>query len=448
MLFKILNYKFTGLFFMLAVIGYLSVEMFGPNKQSFLPGKTSSAHHQIELACDLCHTPLDGVKQKACLDCHGDALKEASDSHAKKVFNDPRSYAMLEKINAKKCVSCHAEHLDTKNSGKTVSVPTDYCFACHDDIEEERPSHKGLSAEDCSASGCHNYHDNTALYEDFVKKHLDENSTLSSTVVPLRNIAELTRKKLPLIAAKNLSIKDQDASNLVPNIQIIKQWAKSGHAEAGVNCTHCHKTDDKTKGSVTAKWTDTPSLKVCEDCHTEEAKNFYKGKHGMRLAAGLSPMQPDLARIPMKQQAHDKKLTCNTCHFAHDYNTRKAAVSACLDCHDDTHSKAYITSPHYQLWLKELSGELPAGSGVSCATCHLPRLKIRKNGLNRILVNHNQNANLRPNSKMIRDVCLQCHGLAFSLQSLADSNLVLNNYSSSATEKHKTIDMVKNRAKK
>jgi len=445
MLFKLLDYKYTGLLCLLLVLGYLSVEMFGPNKQTFLPGKSTSAHHQIELACDQCHTPIDGVKQEACLDCHGDALKEVEDSHAPKVFNDPRSYAMLEKIDAKLCITCHAEHLDDQNGGKIAAVPTDFCFACHDDIEEERPSHKGLSAEGCSASGCHNYHDNTALYEDFVKKHLDEENTFSTAVLPLRNIAEINKKNDSSI--KQLKIQDQDASIPVQNKEIIHQWSNTGHAGSGVNCSHCHQVNDKLNPSAIPVWKDQPSIEVCTECHSKEADNFYRGKHGMRIAAGLSPMKPELARVPMNQDAHQLELTCNTCHSAHSYDTKKAAVDACLGCHNDEHSKTYIGSPHHTLWLKEVSGELPEGSGVSCASCHLPRTVIRENGGNRILVNHNQNANLRPNSKMIRDVCMKCHGLSFSLESLADNHLMLNNYSSSTTEKHKTIEMVKQRIK-
>jgi hypothetical protein len=63
MLFKLLDYKYTGLLLMLLAMAYVSFEMLGQDKQSYLPGKATSAHHQIELACEQCHTPLDGVKQ-------------------------------------------------------------------------------------------------------------------------------------------------------------------------------------------------------------------------------------------------------------------------------------------------------------------------------------------------------------------------------------------------
>ena len=56
-----------------------------------------------------------------------------------------------------------------------------------------------------------------------------------------------------------------------------------------------------------------------------------------------------------------------------------------------------------------------------------------------VVVNHNQNANLTPNEKMLRTVCLQCHGLQFSMDALADRNLILSNFSGRPSEKHPGI---------
>lgn len=45
-----------------------------------------------------------------------------------------------------------------------------------------------------------------------------------------------------------------------------------------------------------------------------------------------------------------------------------------------------------------------------------------------MLVQHNQNDTLRPNEKMIRPVCVSCHGLAFSIDALADPALIARNF--------------------
>ncbi|MGH8566471.1 MAG: hypothetical protein ACREXU_00265 [Gammaproteobacteria bacterium] len=89
---------------------------------------------------------------------------------------------------------------------------------------------------------------------------------------------------------------------------------------------------------------------VCAVCHTEP----YGGDavlqsacecHGEALKAGRGGRQ------------------------AHRFDTRHAAVEACLGCHDDTHSRAYRASPHGRLWEAERAGRDAPGSGVSCAAC-------------------------------------------------------------------------------
>jgi hypothetical protein len=161
----------------------------------------------------------------------------------------------------------------------------------------------------------------------------------------------------------------------------------------------------------------------------------------MRLAQGLSPMRPDWARLPMTDGSGHRELNCSSCHGAHRYETRHAASEACLSCHADSHSRAYKNSPHFRLWQAELSGEAPSGSGVSCATCHLPREVHAVNGVDHVRVQHNQNANLRPNEKMIRTVCLSCHGLEFSLDALADRGLIENNFANAPSRHVDSIDM-------
>ena len=145
--------------------------------------------------------------------------------------------------------------------------------------------------------------------------------------------------------------------------------------------------------------------------------------HGMRAGSGLPPMTPSVAQLPMHAAAGHKLLNCCACHDAHNPDMNDAAVNACLSCHDDAHSRAYTGSAHHQLWQLELTGGAEPGTGVSCATCHMPRSKDGQ-------VQHNQNHNLRPNEKMVRTVCLNCHGLQFTLDALADTQLKADCYSS------------------
>jgi hypothetical protein len=191
---------------------------------------------------------------------------------------------------------------------------------------------------------------------------------------------------------------------------------------------------------------------------------FTEGKHGMRLRAGLlatrdgplglfkaaklSPMSPAQARLPMRESAAHKALGCNTCHAAHGYDLKAARVEACAGCHDDAHTKAYFASPHFELFKKEMAGEAPRGSGVSCATCHMPITEGRKpDGSKSVFVTHNQNDNLRPNEKMVRSVCSNCHGLQFSLDALADPALIAKNFQGLSAVHVESIEWAHSRAR-
>jgi hypothetical protein len=59
----------------------------------------------------------------------------------------------------------------------------------------------------------------------------------------------------------------------------------------------------------------------------------------------------------------------------------------------------------------------------------MPRIDFDVNDwMSRIMVEHNQNATLSPNEKMIRPTCLHCHGLGFTLDALADDALIASNF--------------------
>jgi hypothetical protein len=425
---------------------YLIHALVHGDARMFVNGQTSSGHHQIEEACGACHAdPFGGaqVLQTACVGCHGDELKEAGDSHPKRLFTDPRNAERVKIIDAKRCVTCHTEHRPGLTGVGGVSVPADNCVYCHADIGKERPSHAGLSAVGCAAGGCHNYHDNSALYEDFLTKHLHDAETNPQARLAERNLLEFLRATAAK-PVRALQREDQDAPATLPlHSRIVTNWSLTAHANAGVNCTDCHARPIAANAGKT--WRDKPDLKVCRECHRAEAEGFLHGKHGMRIAQDLSPMSPALARQPMNTNARDKVLTCNSCHPPHRYDTHHAATNACLGCHDDKHSRAYKESPHYRLWRDEVSRRGPPGSGVSCASCHLPREFHREQGVTRVRVEHNQNKNLRPNEKMIRGVCLTCHGLGFTIDALADPILIERNFKGRPRRHIESLEMAEKR---
>lgn len=450
----------------------------GGDRTVLLPGQTAGAHHQLEIACETCHSSAPFASQasirkdinKTCVSCHKDELKAADDSHPKKKFTNPRMAAYWEKIDGRFCTSCHAEHLPEVTGSMMLTLQADYCVACHSegeqDIRKDRASHADLSFDTCASAGCHNYHDNRALYEDFLVKHADQPWLADQPMIAAAALPAPARAtQADAIEAYLAQIALEDADEAIS-----LDWAASAHASAEVSCQSCHAPKE-------AAWTDHPDQGVCADCHKPAAKGFALGRHGMRghpkiakardagkrlralgwkdapepLVAALeaflddpSPpavMRTDEARIDLREDAHGQGMTCVSCHSPHQEDPQVTAVTACLSCHDDEHSQSYEGSPHDALWQAELAGTGAPGSGVTCATCHMPQTE--KKGM--AVTNHNQNDNLRPNERMIRPVCMQCHGLGFAIDALADPALIANNFSGQPSRHIESIDWATSR---
>ena len=130
------------------------------------------------------------------------------------------------------------------------------------------------------------------------------------------------------------------------------------------------------------------------------------------------------ARLPMRADAAHDSLDCGSCHRPHAADIERAAVGACCPV-TTTPTAAPIAEPlTTRVWRAESAGEAAPGTGVSCATCHMIKVEHRGG----VVTSHNQNDNLRPNEKMVRTVCLDCHGLGFAIDALADPALVAANF--------------------
>ena len=397
-----------------------------PIKAALLPGETTHGHYQIELACSACHdassaasASADDVMNDACVRCHGEQLRDADDTHPARKFNDPVHADLLATLDAQSCLSCHAEHVPERTTAMGLTMPVDYCWHCHQDVGDSRPSHVGMTHDTCATAGCHNYHDNRALYEKFLDNHYGQPDLL----------AEFTRLELTSVAPPAAPPAAAHPAGLDIAPEILSDWSADAHAAAGVNCGGCHGGDD-----VDQPWTDSVSLETCGGCHQRQSGSFVQGRHGMRLSPDLgvelSPMTPAMARLPMHADAAHRELTCNACHSGHRFDTAFAAADACLQCHADDHSLAWRDTAH-------------AGSdvGVTCATCHMPRTESDDGT---VWVNHNQNTTLRPNETMARQVCLDCHGLEFSLSSLADVDAARSCYAAAPDHRIESVQMAHN----
>lgn len=425
----------------LLLAGALGYELFAqPQKPHFLPGQTSVGHFQIELSCGACHSESFSDRdtiQQSCVDCHGAELRLARDTHPKSKFTDPRNANRLSEIDARYCVACHSEHTPEVTLPMGLTLPSDFCLTCHQDIAEDRPSHAGMAFDTCASSGCHNYHDNLALYEDFLIEHAGEPPLKPDGGLPRSSLSEL----IAMSGQAWLVFKPERTPQVAESAwqEAHQDWAGSAHGQANVGCRNCHQPD------TDQAWAERPDTAICGNCHQQEQDGFRSGRHGMRLAQGLPAMKPAQARQPMKPNATHQSLTCNSCHTPHQQDTRVAAVEACVGCHDDEHTLAYEGSPHHTTWTEFLAGDRPRETAVSCATCHMPRLDSDRFGQPVVVVEHNQNATLRPNEKMIRTSCMNCHGLAFSIDALASPELIRTNFHGEPETHIPSIDMALDR---
>lgn len=481
----------------LSLVGTAAVAawmLVGGDRRPLLIGETTGVHHQFEIACETCHAaePFSTEKKilkklnKTCLNCHKEELKISNDSHPYKKFKSPRMADYWAKIDARYCTSCHIEHRPEITRVGAVTLPMDYCVACHSegeqDVRKNRPSHADLEFDSCATAGCHNFHDNRALYEDFLVKHAGQPwlKTGPTGETPVHKLAATLRAEPAGDAlATEMASWLQAGQAVAPAAYLteaaVADWAGSGHAKAGVNCAGCHaptEKEDASLAAIKAAWVKEPEQAVCASCHRNENKTFRIGRHGMRghpkiakprklskrlKAIGLKGAEERLpeamrawledpapsktmtvaeARIPMHAAAHGAEVTCASCHSEHKVDRVFAAVEACASCHADEHTAAYFDSRHHELWLAEISGAAPPGSGVACADCHMPKMETGST----VFTNHNQNDVLRPNEKMIRPVCMDCHSLEFAIDALADPDLVARNFKGRPTEQVPSMD--------
>ena len=62
-----------------------------------------------------------------------------------------------------------------------------------------------------------------------------------------------------------------------------------------------------------------------------------------------------------------------------------------------------------------------------------------------VVVQHKPNANLRPNEKRVRGVCLKCHSFGLSIDALADRELIRRNFSGQPARHVPSIDLTSSR---
>ena len=144
----------------------------------------------------------------------------------------------------------------------------------------------------------------------------------------------------------------------------------------------------------------------------------------------------------MQHDVMQKQMNCNACHDVHSANTVEASVDACLTCHSDNHSLNYQNSRHAELFAASQELPRPGPGAVSCSTCHLPRVTHGQGDSATVKVNHNNTYNLKPQDRMVGDVCMNCHGIEYSYNSIFDPELVEANFDRPPTLEMQTFGLM------
>jgi predicted CXXCH cytochrome family protein len=399
-----------------ALVGWLGGKFLAGRRAWLLPGVTSDGHHVIETACGACHSGFARPSNDTCTRCHRAEL--ADDTHPTATFDDPRWAAELARLDARRCISCHTEH---RRSERGVTASPELCFGCHDDVVSKRANHRGFAPGSCLDGGCHNYHDNRTLSAAFMSKRLGHPATFARVQRLDWHRAATQPSAAPAPTAAGGARGGSESTALIR-----ERWRGSAHARQNVDCARCH--------GEAEQFVARPDERACAPCHSFEVASFRRGKHGARGTVGLPALRGAEARQPMRRDAEHAGLGCGTCHDAHGLDTRYAAVRACLSCHADQHSRAYLDSPH-------------AAVSVTCATCHLPRLEVSERaGGTRVAVHHDNNFTLQPRDRMARQVCLQCHSLELAFASLFDEQVVRSNFLRAPQRPHPAIEMLRTAA--
>ena len=217
-------------------------------RSTLLVGQTTAAHRQIEMACESCHAAPAFADAKAaekamniaCRNCHENELKAGSDSHPRKAFRSPRMAVYWERLDARLCTTCHVEHRPEVTRAGAVTMAMDFCAACHaeceQDVRRNRSSHAGLTFDTCATADCHNYHDNRALYEDYLVEHAHQPWLQSRHVHALSALYRAWKPHPEMAIQMDDAVAPKAAR---ADREILDHWADSGHAAAEVNCAGC-----------------------------------------------------------------------------------------------------------------------------------------------------------------------------------------------------------------
>ena len=283
------------------------------------------------------------------------------------------------------CVTCHVEHRPEITLPMGVTLAADFCAHCHQDIAKDRPSHKGMAFNTCNSAGCHKFHDNRALYEDFLAKHLNEPAQQGEAPqLPARNFREVAGG-MARLSGRSFPSEGTNRCRCAARIHARAQGrgrlARDGTCAFRRELQRLPQGGERRRRSVG----EAPRPQGVRDLPRDRRpKAISPASTACGSRKDSRPMTPRRARQPMHAKAGDNRARMRELPRARTASIRRKPRSKRAWAATATSTRK-PTSAHRitRYGRKSSPARPPAGSGVSCATCHLPREEYRAAGRQR-----------------------------------------------------------------
>ena len=182
-------------------------------------------------------------------------------------------------------------------------------------------------------------------------------------------------------------------AKMTPNL--VKDFHRGAMFESGmVTCQTCHGKDHTGPNDV--EKAKLPTVRTCQKCHPEQAKQYLAGKHAKGLLAidalPFTHGQPqayvagqkgcggchtlglvdEAARQTPGRKYYRYGMDCQNCHTRHAFSKKEALEpEACMTCHMG------FDHPQWEMWMSSKHGvayrlDREAHRGPKCQDCHMP----------------------------------------------------------------------------
>ncbi len=367
----------------------LTMEKKGKTISLFVDEKHLSQSPHKKFLCTTCHTGFDpnnlphkeNIAPVQCKSCHAKDIPKHT--FHKTVVDDGNDKSAM-------CKDCHGKHdvRSPKIEGAKFSKSTlvNDCGECHSDEKDHflTSSHgKAFAAKDLKAPTCIECH-----------SHLYPSSMKSDNVAEVK----LQQEKMCISCHGN----NHTATG--PTSDFVRAYEQSVHANAlkkgngkAANCVDCHTNHDMQKGSEPTSTVNKRNIpSTCEQCHTNEVKDYRLSIHGTAFGNG-----------------NTSAPVCTDCHGEHKILAPKdpnspvsklhVSVEVCSPCHSSVkmsekfglpagRSESFMDSYH---GLAVKAGKTEA---ANCASCH---------GFHDILPSKDPRS--RVNKANLATTCGKCH---------------------------------------